>query len=42
METAASPKGLPFNAGESIAYALGSVASKTLLKNDVGNITLFP
>ena len=36
-----TPKGVPFNLAEHISYAIGSVVSKTLLKKDTGNITLF-
>ena len=36
-----TPKGEPFVLGEHILYAIGSVVSKTLLKKDTGNITLF-
>lgn len=34
-------KGIPFNLEKHIDYADGSVVSKTLIKKDVGNITLF-
>ena len=34
-------KGTPFNLSENVTYAIGSVVSKTLLKKDTGNITLF-
>lgn len=34
-------KGTPFDLADAIAYADGSVVSKTLLKKEVGNITLF-
>ena len=34
-------KGVPFNLKDSIEYAIESVVSKTLLKKDTGNITLF-
>lgn len=34
-------KGIPFNLKDHVSYAIGSVVSKTLLKKDVGNITLF-
>ena len=34
-------KGVPFNLKDNIAYAIESVVSKTLLKKDTGNITLF-
>ncbi|HEV7331863.1 MAG TPA: cupin domain-containing protein [Flavisolibacter sp.] len=33
--------GKPFNAKESIAYAEGSVVSKTLIKKPTGTLTLF-
>jgi quercetin dioxygenase-like cupin family protein len=38
---AATPKGQPFDLQAHIAYAPGSVVSKTLLKKDTGNLTLF-
>jgi len=34
-------KGIPFNLSASVSYSIGSVVSKTLLKKDIGNITLF-
>jgi quercetin dioxygenase-like cupin family protein len=34
-------KGVPFNLEKYVNYADGSVVSKTLLKKDIGNITLF-
>ena len=34
-------KGRPFDPAENVTYAIGSVVSKTLLKKDTGNITLF-
>jgi quercetin dioxygenase-like cupin family protein len=34
-------KGRPFSLAENVTYAIGSVVSKTLLKKDTGNITLF-
>lgn len=34
-------KGIPFNLEKHVNYADGSVVSKTLLKKDVGNITIF-
>jgi quercetin dioxygenase-like cupin family protein len=34
-------KAKPFNLEKSIDYAEGSVVSKTLVKKDIGNITLF-
>jgi len=35
------PTGEPFNLARDVNYAIGSVVSKTLLKKDTGNITLF-
>jgi quercetin dioxygenase-like cupin family protein len=34
-------KGVPFNLSDGVSYSIGSVVSKTLLKKNVGNITLF-
>jgi quercetin dioxygenase-like cupin family protein len=34
-------KGVPFNLAGGVTYAIGSVVSKTLLKKNVGNLTLF-
>ena len=34
-------KGIPFNLEKHVDYADGSVVSKTLMKKDIGNITLF-
>jgi quercetin dioxygenase-like cupin family protein len=34
-------KGVSFDLKEHVTYAIGSVVSKTLLKKDTGNITLF-
>ncbi len=34
-------KGIPFNLGNNVDYADGSVVSKILLKKTTGNITLF-
>ena len=34
-------KGVPFNLEQNVNYADGSVVSQTLLKKDIGNITLF-
>lgn len=34
-------KGVPFDLADQIAYSEGSVVSKTLLKKETGNITLF-
>jgi quercetin dioxygenase-like cupin family protein len=39
--TPPAEKGVPFQLKDHVAYAIGSVVSKTLLKKDVGNITLF-
>ena len=36
-----APKGTSFNLEKFVDYASGSVVSKTLLKRDLGNITLF-
>jgi quercetin dioxygenase-like cupin family protein len=36
-----SPKGKAFNLEQFVDYADGSVVSKTLLKKDIGNISLF-
>lgn len=42
MNEQTSPaKGIPFNLESNVAYAIGSVVSKTLLKKNAGNITLF-
>jgi quercetin dioxygenase-like cupin family protein len=34
-------KGVPFNLSQNVSYAIGSVVSKTLMKKNVGNLTLF-
>lgn len=34
-------KGVPFILSDDVSYAIGSVVSKTLLKKNVGNLTLF-
>ena len=34
-------KGKPFNLIQHVEYAAGSVVSKTLIKKEIGNITLF-
>ena len=34
-------KGKPFDLNENVEYAIKSVVSKTLLKKDTGNLTLF-
>jgi quercetin dioxygenase-like cupin family protein len=39
--TAEIGKGKPFDLTNSVTYGTGSVVSKTLLKKDSGNITLF-
>jgi len=41
VEIEATPIGEPFALADHIGYADGSVVSKTLLKKDIGNITLF-
>ena len=40
-ESSSIEKGMPFNIENSVAYAIGSVVSKTILKKNAGNITLF-
>ena len=40
-DTSIAVKGKAFNLKESVDYAGGSVVSKTLIKKDIGNITLF-
>ncbi len=40
-DTSSTVKGKAFNLAAFIDYAGGSVVSKTLLKKDVGNVTLF-
>lgn len=40
-DTGSAPKGTPFNLEKHVEYAAGSVVSKTLLKKEIGNITLF-
>jgi len=40
-EQSTTPKGKAFNLEKHIAYAAGSVVSKTLIKKEIGNITLF-
>ena len=37
----ATLKGIPFNLEKHVNYADDSVVSKTLIKKDIGNITLF-
>ena len=41
-EKAEAEKSVPFSLAYTVSYSGGSVVSKTLLKKDVGNITLFP
>jgi len=41
QDTGTIEKGEPFHLSDNISYAIGSVASKTLLKKESGNITLF-
>ena len=38
---AVATKGVSFDLKDHVTYAIGSVVSKTLLKKDTGNITLF-
>ena len=40
-DQANTPKGKAFNLETYVDYASGSVVSKTLLKKEIGNITLF-
>ena len=40
-EKTSTPKGKAFNLENHIDYAVGSVVSKTLIKKEIGNITLF-
>ena len=40
-EQSNTPKGKPFNLENHIEYAAGSVVSKTLIKKEIGTITLF-
>jgi quercetin dioxygenase-like cupin family protein len=40
-DTSSVVKGKAFKLEESVDYADGSVVSKTLIKKDIGNITLF-
>ena len=40
-DVTATLKGIPFNLEQYVNYADGSVVSKTLIKKDIGNITLF-
>ena len=36
-----TPKGVPFDAAGHVAYIDGAVVSKTLIKKETGNVTLF-
>ena len=40
-DNAVAQKGVPFNLKNHVPYAIGSVVSKTLIKKDIGTITLF-
>jgi quercetin dioxygenase-like cupin family protein len=40
-DTSSAAKGKAFNLKASVDYAEGSVVSKTLIKKDIGNVTLF-
>ena len=40
-DDAAALRGIPVNLEKHVNYADGSVVSKTLIKKDIGNITLF-
>ena len=40
-EKSTTPKGKAFNLVNHVEYAEGSVVSKTLIKKEIGNITLF-
>lgn len=40
-EQSSTPKGKPFDLASHVDYADGSIVSKTLLKKETGNITLF-
>ena len=40
-DTSSTVKGKAFNLKESVDYTDGSVVSKTLIKKDIGNVTLF-
>jgi quercetin dioxygenase-like cupin family protein len=41
MNDGTALKGIAFNLEKHVNYADGSIVSKTLIKNDTGNITLF-
>jgi quercetin dioxygenase-like cupin family protein len=40
-DTSSAVKGKAFNLKQSVGYSDGSVVSKTLIKKDIGNVTLF-
>ncbi|MCP4747763.1 MAG: cupin domain-containing protein [Desulfobacteraceae bacterium] len=40
-DTSNAVKGKAFNLSKAVEYADGSVVSKTLIKKDIGNVTLF-
>lgn len=40
-DTSSAVKGKAFNLKDAVDYAAGSVVSKTLIKRDIGNVTLF-
>jgi len=40
-EKSAVAKGVPFDLSGNVSYSIGSVVSKTLLRKNTGNITLF-
>jgi len=41
MTEETTPKGVPFDAAGHVAYIDGAVVSKTLIKKETGNVTLF-
>ena len=40
-DTSSTAKGVPFDAAGHVAYIDGAVVSKTLIKKETGNVTLF-
>ena len=40
-DTPSTAKGVPFNAADHVGYIEGAVVSKTVIKKDTGNVTLF-
>jgi quercetin dioxygenase-like cupin family protein len=40
-DTSSTAKGVPFDAARHVAYIDGAVVSKTLIKKETGNVTLF-